>query len=276
MIRAVAQAIFGNPDKVQYKAITDAQRIPDILNGSVDIVAAHDDDHLRPPAAGRLLQRLLRRPPAGAGPRRARRRRPAWPASAARRCARRAAPTRSTTIEELPATRSRRPGAVLDRLPGPAAAGPGGGHLHRRHDPGRARRRRTRSPGSSGPELTDEPYGLAISKQHPDFVRFVNAVLAQERADGAWVASYHRWVGPQDVVPPPARYSARAKARSGSDAGSGAHGGRPRSRAAAQAFWARPEPHAPRGRTAGARPLRRPATRPTAPGYCIQRQVNTL
>ena len=48
-----------------------------------------------------------------------------------------------------------------------------------------------------GPRLTDEPYGLAISKQHPDFVRFVNAVLAQERADGAWKASYHHWVGPQ-------------------------------------------------------------------------------
>ena len=53
-----------------------------------------------------------------------------------------------------------------------------------------------------GPELTEEPYGLAMSKQHPDFVRFVNAVLAQERSDGAWVASYHRWVGPQDTAPP--------------------------------------------------------------------------
>ncbi|HMD22897.1 MAG TPA: transporter substrate-binding domain-containing protein, partial [Streptosporangiaceae bacterium] len=39
MIRAVAQAIFGNPNKVQFKAITDAQRIPDILSGAVDIVA---------------------------------------------------------------------------------------------------------------------------------------------------------------------------------------------------------------------------------------------
>jgi hypothetical protein len=38
-------------------------------------------------------------------------------------------------------------------------------------------------------------------------VRFVNAVLAQERSDGAWVASYHRWVGPQDTAPPVARYA---------------------------------------------------------------------
>ena len=39
MVRAVAQAIFGDPDKVRFKAISDAQRIPDITNGTVDIVA---------------------------------------------------------------------------------------------------------------------------------------------------------------------------------------------------------------------------------------------
>ena len=41
MVRAVATAIFGNsnPDTVHFKAISDAQRIPDITNGTVDIVA---------------------------------------------------------------------------------------------------------------------------------------------------------------------------------------------------------------------------------------------
>ena len=57
-----------------------------------------------------------------------------------------------------------------------------------------------------GPRLTDEPYGLAISKQHPDFVRFVNAVLQQLRTDGQWAASYAHWVGTPVPSPPPARY----------------------------------------------------------------------
>jgi polar amino acid transport system substrate-binding protein len=57
-----------------------------------------------------------------------------------------------------------------------------------------------------GPQLEDEPYGLAISKQHPDLVRFVNAVLDQMRADGQWAAIYERWIGSPAPAPPPAHY----------------------------------------------------------------------
>ena len=37
--RQIAQAIFGNPDRIEFKAITSQQRIPVIRSGSVDIVA---------------------------------------------------------------------------------------------------------------------------------------------------------------------------------------------------------------------------------------------
>jgi len=39
MLRAIAKAIFGDPSKIEFKSITDAQRIPAVRSGSVDIVA---------------------------------------------------------------------------------------------------------------------------------------------------------------------------------------------------------------------------------------------
>ncbi len=57
-----------------------------------------------------------------------------------------------------------------------------------------------------GPDLTDEPFGVAINKDTPDLVRFVNAVLERRAQDGRWRASYQRWLtllGPPPSPPTP-------------------------------------------------------------------------
>jgi polar amino acid transport system substrate-binding protein len=52
-----------------------------------------------------------------------------------------------------------------------------------------------------GPRFSEEPYGVAINKNTPDLVRFVNAVLQRRVEDGRWLASYERWLTP--LGPPP-------------------------------------------------------------------------
>ncbi len=42
--------------------------------------------------------------------------------------------------------------------------------------------------------INPEPYGLGLNKQHVDFVRFVNGVLEQMRADGRLTKSYNTWL----------------------------------------------------------------------------------
>ena len=55
------------------------------------------------------------------------------------------------------------------------------------------------------PAFTSEPYGLGISNKNPEFVKFVNGVLAQMRADGQWTTAYNTWLkaalGPAPAPP---------------------------------------------------------------------------
>jgi len=58
-----------------------------------------------------------------------------------------------------------------------------------------------------GPKFATLPYGIGISLAHIDFVRYVNAVLDELRANGTWVNLYNHWLselGP--ASPPAARY----------------------------------------------------------------------
>ena len=45
-----------------------------------------------------------------------------------------------------------------------------------------------------GRRFSEEPYGIAVAKTSPDLVRFVNGVLARLRADGTWTSLYRQWL----------------------------------------------------------------------------------
>jgi polar amino acid transport system substrate-binding protein len=202
MIRAVAKAIFGNPDKVEFKAISDDQRIPDILNGSVDIVAHTmtitcqrlqqvDFSSVYFDAAQRVL--VLDSSPATS----------LADLKGQKVCAT-AGSDSLTTISAAKAIPVSVPYwtdcLVLLQQYDVAAISTDNSILA-----GLA----AQDPFTKliGPPLTNEPYGLAISKQHPDFVAFVNAVLQQLRTDGQWAASYAHWVGTPVPAPPVAQYA---------------------------------------------------------------------
>jgi polar amino acid transport system substrate-binding protein len=202
MIKAVAQAIFGNPNQVHYKAISDAQREPDIQSGTVDIVAhtmtilcsrlEHEDfSSVYFDAAQRVL--VLKDSPA----------RSLAALAGQKVCATSGADSLAAIVKyrAIPVTVPYWTDClVLLQQGGVAAISTDDSILY-----GLA----AQDPWTMvvGPPLTNEPYGLAISKQHPDFVRFVNAVLEQMRTDGQWATSYARWIGHPVPAPPPARYA---------------------------------------------------------------------
>jgi polar amino acid transport system substrate-binding protein len=203
MINAVTKAIFGvvNNKVLHFKAITDAERIPDITNGTIDIVA-----HTMTITCARLLQidfssvyfdahqRVLTLTG-----------NPATSLEALKGqkvCA-------TTGSDSL--TKIQNAGAIpvpvaywtdcLVLLQQDQVAGIS-------TDDSILLGLKAQDPWTQliGPSLSDEPYGLAISKQHPDFVRFVNAVLEQLRSNGSWAASYARWIGGSQT-PPAAEYA---------------------------------------------------------------------
>ncbi|GAA4938640.1 glutamate ABC transporter substrate-binding protein [Actinoplanes utahensis] len=59
-----------------------------------------------------------------------------------------------------------------------------------------------------GVPFTQEPYAIAIDKKHPEFTRFVNAVLERMRGDGTWASIHDRWLAGSGPAPQPpaARY----------------------------------------------------------------------
>jgi polar amino acid transport system substrate-binding protein len=208
MVHAIAAAIFGNPDKVRFVSVSDAQRIPAIRSGEVDIVA-----HTMTITCGRLRQvdfstvylnaaqrvLVLRNSPATSLADLAGERICATTGSTSLSFVRHYFPAYNAGVKPTVAVPFWTDCLVLLQEGKVAAISTDDTILA-----GLA----AQDPETKiiGPPLTSEPYGLAISLQHPDFVRFVNGVLAKMRADGQWAAIYRRWIGTPVPPPPPAHY----------------------------------------------------------------------
>jgi polar amino acid transport system substrate-binding protein len=205
VLREIARALFGSPKKIEFTALTTTQRVPAAKAGTVDVVA----DAVTITCYRRTqvdfssvyyhaIQRVL-----------------VPKTSTARSIAdlahkRVCATTGSTTIKTLaklpyhliPYPVAQRTDCLVALQEGLVDAVSS--------DDSILLGLKTQDPYTKiiGPPIANEPYGIAINKQHPEFVRFVNAVLARMRRDGRWAAIYQRWLGRNHTpAPPRARYS---------------------------------------------------------------------
>ncbi len=206
VLRQLAQAIFGRPNAIEFKAITTAQRSDEVRSGAVDIVA----DAFTITCARRQQvdfssvyfdagQRVL--VPSDS------------PARSIRDLAgkRVCATTGSTSIINLAHVRPALIPVALPQRTDCLVALQQGTVDAISTDDAILLGFQAQDPYTKivGPRFSDEPYGMAISPAHPDFVRFVNGVLAAMRADGTWGRIYAHWLGRfgPTPAPPPAHYA---------------------------------------------------------------------
>jgi len=203
MVHAVAAAIFGNPGKVEFKAISDAQRIPKVQSGAVDIVA-----HTMTINCARLQQVDFSTVYYDAGQRVLVQSNSPVKSIADLGGKKVCATTGSTSIANIKAAPSHPIPVAVPYWTDCLVLLQQGDVAAISTDDSILAGLAAQDPWTRivGPRFSNEAYGLAISRQHPDFVRFVNAVLQRMRTDGQWAASYAHWVGTPVPAPPPAHY----------------------------------------------------------------------
>lgn len=199
MARLVADAIFGDPDRVELRVITAAQRIPLLQDGTVDLVArnmtitcARWQDIAFSAEYYRSGQKVL--VPLGSDA-------TSLDDLADQRVCAPAGTSSLATLEEFP-----------DVVPVPAATHTDCLVRFQQGDVDAITGDDTVLAGLAaqdpyaqvvGEAFTAEPYGLGMNAQAVDLVRFVNAVLDQAKSDGTWAASYERWLS-EALGPAPA------------------------------------------------------------------------
>jgi polar amino acid transport system substrate-binding protein len=202
---AVAKAMFGDPNRIQFVAITSAQRIPDVLNHTVDMVVETMTvtcDRLKQVAFSSIYydagQNVLVRTNTTAKD---------LAGLAGRKVC---AAAGSTSIANIAAMASKPvPVSVNDWTDCLVLLQQGQVDAISTDDT-ILRGLAAQDPDTRlllATDFTKEPYGIAMDPKAPDLVEFVNGVLEQLRADGEWRAIYAKWLGSPVPAPPIARYA---------------------------------------------------------------------
>jgi polar amino acid transport system substrate-binding protein len=193
MVRAVAKAIFGDPNKIELRVISSPQRIPVLQNEQVDIVARNMTIN-----CSRWQQIAFSAEYYRSG------QKTLVPVDSTATsledldgktiCA----PAGSTSLDNL---KKKNPQAVpitADTDTGCLALFQSGKAYGITGDDTVLAGDVAQDPYAKVlPErFSDEPYGLGMSLRHPEFVQFVNQVLDQMKANGTWMASYKDWLEP--------------------------------------------------------------------------------
>jgi polar amino acid transport system substrate-binding protein len=203
MLKAVSKAIFDDPDKIEFRVITTAQRIPVLTDGSVDIVARamtitcarwqQIDFSTQYYQAGQKV--LVAK---GAKVNRME------DLKGKRVCA----PNGTTSMDKLrtfkgliPVGSDTHTGCLVLFQEGKADAITGDDSILA----GLA----AQDPYAfvvKAPAFTSEPYGLGVPREKDhEFARFINGVLEQMRTDGQWTTAYNTWLrdalGPAPTPP---------------------------------------------------------------------------
>lgn len=206
LLHAVSQAIFNNPNKIELRVITAAQRLPVLKAGSVDIVArnmtitcdrwkeiAFSSEYYR---SGQKVMVHLGDTSKDGGP---------ITGMADLVGKKVCAPNGSTSMIKLrtfagviPVGADTHTGCLVLFQEGKVDAITGDDTVLA----GLA----VQDPYAlvvKAPAFTAEPYGLGFNSANVDFVAFVNGVLAQLRADGEWTKSYNTWLPALGKAPTP-------------------------------------------------------------------------
>jgi polar amino acid transport system substrate-binding protein len=204
VLHQIAQAIFGDPGKIEYQAITTADRIPKIQDGSVDIVGRTftitcarrtqvDFSSVYFDAGQRVL---VRKDSTAKG---------IQDLGGKKVCATKG----STSIDHITQAASKPIPYPLADFTDCLVAFQNSEVDAISTDDAILAGLAKQDPYARiiGDRFSDEPYGLGIALKHPEFTRFVNGVLDQMRANGTWASLYNTWLVPsltKGVPAPPA------------------------------------------------------------------------